>query len=239
MELDALRAAVRAFADARDWGKYHSPRNLAMAVSVEAGELLELFLWAEDDGPQPASAARAAQVADEAADVLICLLNLCDRAGIDLSAAVVDKLARAEAKYPADQVRGKALKYDEYPTWDGARHVVMDDPVPALFVAALDGGDPATPTVIGTCPRVDGAPWRFEAGPGGAVTLVDPESGQAMPLTASIEAFDEAAAVLVALDTTDARAVSAAIAQVRALDPARFDDPAAGWQSWLGELLRR
>lgn len=239
MELDALRARVRAFADARDWGRYHSPRNLAMAVSVEAGELLELFLWTDDGGPQPANPVRAAQVADEAADVLICLLNLCDRAGIDLSAAVVDKLARAEAKYPADQVRGKALKYDEYPTWDGAKHVAIDDPLPALFVAALDGGDPASPTVIGTCPRVDAAPWRFEAGADGAVSLVDPDTGHAMPLTSSVRAFDEAAAVLVALDTTDLRAVASAIAQVRALDPARFDDPAAGWQRWLGELLGR
>lgn len=112
--LTDLTARVRAFAIERDWQQFHSPRNLAMAVSVEAAELLQLYLWCADEGPQPLTEARGAKVADEAADVLICLLNLCDRAGIDLGDAVIDKLARAERKYPADRVRGKALKYDEY-----------------------------------------------------------------------------------------------------------------------------
>lgn len=112
-----LQAKVRAFADERDWGQFHSPRNLAMALSVEAGELLELYLWSADDGPQPPVATRESKVADEAADVFICLLNLCDRAGIDLVAATEAKLARAAAKYPAGRVRGQALKYDEYADW--------------------------------------------------------------------------------------------------------------------------
>lgn len=112
--LEQLQAKVRAFADEREWGKFHSPRNLAMAVSVEAGELLELYLWAADDGPQPPVAERNAKVADEAADVLMCLLNLCDRAGIDLAAALEQKLAKAAEKYPVDRVKGQALKYDEY-----------------------------------------------------------------------------------------------------------------------------
>ncbi len=115
--LSELQARVRAFADDRDWGQFHSPRNLAMAVSVEAGELIALYLWSADDGPQPLVAERAPKVADEAADVLLCLLNLCDRAGIDLATALEAKLARAERKYPAERVRGKALKYDEYPDW--------------------------------------------------------------------------------------------------------------------------
>lgn len=112
--LDPLRAEVRAFVEERDWAQFHSPRNLAMALSVEANELLELFLWSRDDGPQPAVAARVPKVADEAADVFLCLLNLCDRMDIDLEAALRDKLRRAREKYPADVVRGKALKYDEY-----------------------------------------------------------------------------------------------------------------------------
>jgi dCTP diphosphatase len=112
--LDPLVQEVRAFVAERDWAQFHSPRNLAMALSVEAGELLELFLWSRDDGPQPAVEARVPKVADEAADVFLCLLNLCDRMGIDLEAALHDKLARAREKYPADVVRGKALKYDEY-----------------------------------------------------------------------------------------------------------------------------
>lgn len=115
--LTELQAKVRAFADARDWGRYHSPRNLAMALSVEAAELLELYLWSTDDGPQPPEPSRVPKVADEAADVLICLLNFCDRAGIDLADALDRKLAAAELKYPVDRVRGRARKYDEYDEW--------------------------------------------------------------------------------------------------------------------------
>jgi dCTP diphosphatase len=128
MEISELTRRVRAFAEERDWARYHSPKNLAMAVSVEAGELLELFLWTDDQSPgQPTSPERAARVADEAADVMICLLNLCDRAGIDLGQAVASKLERAALKYPAHLVRGRALKYDEYPSWDGSGHTAVPD----------------------------------------------------------------------------------------------------------------
>ncbi|MEM9696396.1 MAG: nucleotide pyrophosphohydrolase [Myxococcota bacterium] len=113
-DLDAMRAALRTFNEERDWSKFHSSRNLAMALSVEAGELLELFLWSRDDGPQPAVAAREARVAEEAADVLICLLNFCERAGVDLEPAFWDKLQRNRERYPAEKTRGKMLKYDEY-----------------------------------------------------------------------------------------------------------------------------
>lgn len=112
-DLAALTRQVRAFNEARDWGRYHSPRNLAMALSVEAGELLELFLWASDDGPQPPVASRLPRVADEAADVLICLLNFCDRAGVDLEAAFTEKLARNAAKYPVERARGRLEKSTE------------------------------------------------------------------------------------------------------------------------------
>ncbi|MCB9780737.1 MAG: nucleotide pyrophosphohydrolase [Alphaproteobacteria bacterium] len=111
--LQHLKDRVRAFNDERDWGRYHSPRNLAMALSVEAGELLELYLWASDDGPQPPVGSREPKVAQEAADVLICLLNLCDRAGIDLAAAVDEKLARNAEKYPVEAARGRLEKSTE------------------------------------------------------------------------------------------------------------------------------
>lgn len=109
-----LRARLRAFNAERDWSRYHCPRNLAMALSVEAGELLALYLWSEDGGPQPAVSSRVPRVADEAADVAICLLNLCEAAGIDLAAAMEDKLARNAARYPVERVRGRMEKYDEY-----------------------------------------------------------------------------------------------------------------------------
>lgn len=111
--LGELRAALRRFNSERDWARYHSPRNLAMALSVEAGELLELYLWSSDDGPQPPVESRQAKVADEAADVLICLLNLCEQAEVDLSAAVAAKLARNAEKYPVDKARGRLEKSGE------------------------------------------------------------------------------------------------------------------------------
>jgi dCTP diphosphatase len=112
--IEALRQRLREFNRARDWGQYHSPRNLAMALSAEAGELLALYLWCEDDGPQPRVASREPRVAEELADVAICLLNLANEAGVDISEAVAAKLSSNEEKYPVGRVRGKMLKYDEY-----------------------------------------------------------------------------------------------------------------------------
>ena len=117
--LSELQATVRAFSEERDWARYHSPRNLAMALSVEVGELLELYLWTEDEGPQPLTDARRERVAGEAADVLMCLLNFCERADIDLAAALEAKLEVAAHKYPVERVKGQALKYDEYDEWEG------------------------------------------------------------------------------------------------------------------------
>ena len=108
-----LTEHLRSFNEARDWGRYHSPRNLAMALSVEAAELLELYLWSSDDGPQPPVSERRPRVAEEAADVLICLLNFCDQAGIDLQRAFDEKLRLNASKYPAEQARGRLEKSSE------------------------------------------------------------------------------------------------------------------------------
>ncbi len=108
-----MREEVAAFNAERDWARYHSPRNLAMALTVEAGELLELFLWSSDEGPQPPVESRLPRVAEEAADVMICLLNLCDRSGIDLAAAVQAKLARNAERYPVQLARGRLEKSTE------------------------------------------------------------------------------------------------------------------------------
>lgn len=111
--LAGLQERVRSFNEERDWGRYHSPRNLAMALSVEAAELLELYLWSSDDGPQPPVESRRPRVAEEAADVMICLLNLCERAGVDLEEAVLAKLARNAEKYPVEAARGRLEKSSE------------------------------------------------------------------------------------------------------------------------------
>ena len=89
-----------------------------MAVNVEASELLELFLWCSDEGPQPITQSRRDQVSGEVGDILMCLLNFCDHMNIDPIRALEDKLKVAKDKYPVDRVRGQALKYDEYPEWN-------------------------------------------------------------------------------------------------------------------------
>ncbi len=82
-----------------------------MALSVEAAELLECFLWVKDGEQIPES--KKDHIAEEAADVLICLMNFCDKANIDLAKAFENKLARNEQKYPVDKARGSRAKYDE------------------------------------------------------------------------------------------------------------------------------
>ncbi len=114
--LAAIRAELQAFNAERDWSQYHSPRNLAMAVSAEAGELLALYLWSADGGPQPPVATRTTKVEEEAADVLISLLNLCNAAGIDLAAAVERKLLANAERYPVEASRGRLEKYTELKT---------------------------------------------------------------------------------------------------------------------------
>jgi NTP pyrophosphatase (non-canonical NTP hydrolase) len=109
--LAALRNRLRAFNDERDWALYHTPRNLAMALSVEAAELLQLYLWSQD-GALPVEDRRP-RVAAEAADVLISLLNFCEAEGLDLAAAVEAKLLANAERYPAEVARGRLEKYDE------------------------------------------------------------------------------------------------------------------------------
>lgn len=108
-----IQNKIRQFNQERDWGQYHSPRNIAMALSVEAGELLELFLWSADDGPQPPVDSRKAKVNDEVADVLICLLNFCDQMEIDLLAVTAEKIERNRLKYPVEKSSGRLEKHDE------------------------------------------------------------------------------------------------------------------------------
>src|SRR3954462_8829920 len=108
--LDELTAALRAFADARDWRQFHDPKNLAMLVASEAGELLAEYRWVPGDAADARSRepeARA-RIADEIADVGIALLLLCDRIGLDLAAAIQDKLAKNAARYPVETSRGRA-----------------------------------------------------------------------------------------------------------------------------------
>ena len=111
--LDGLRDALRAFAAARDWGQFHSPKNLAMALSVEAAELVEIFQWVTEADSRKLDAAAKAAASEEIADVLLYLIRLSDRLGIDPLAAAEHKLIANARKYPVDKARGTSTKYTE------------------------------------------------------------------------------------------------------------------------------
>jgi NTP pyrophosphatase (non-canonical NTP hydrolase) len=109
--LDALRLRIREFAEARAWEPYHTPKNLVMALSVEASELLEPFQWLTAEQSQRLDAAQLDAVRQEIADVLIYLTRLADLLQIDLLEAAADKLAINARKYPVDKAYGNARKY--------------------------------------------------------------------------------------------------------------------------------
>lgn len=111
--LEVLKAQVAEFAAERDWTQFHNPKNLAMAVSAEAGELLEHFQWLTP--AQAADLPRVArdEIALECADVLLFLLRLCDQLDIDLAASARKKMALNAHKYPVHKSRGRATKYDK------------------------------------------------------------------------------------------------------------------------------
>jgi NTP pyrophosphatase (non-canonical NTP hydrolase) len=113
-ELEQLRAIVRQFVDERDWDQFHTPKNLAAALTVEAAELLEHFQWLRDGRAEELGADKLLEVRHEMADVLVYLVRLADKLDVDLLAAVQDKMVLNRAKYPADLVRGDARKYYEY-----------------------------------------------------------------------------------------------------------------------------
>lgn len=115
-DLLALRDSVRQFVDERDWDQFHTPRNLACALSVEAAELLEPFQWLDKGTAQELDEEASKQVRHEMADVLTYLIRLADKLDVDLYQAVLEKMALNRQKYPADQVRGDARKYTAYPT---------------------------------------------------------------------------------------------------------------------------
>lgn len=112
--LDHLNARLLAFARDRDWEQFHSPKNLAMALAGEAGELLEHFQWLSEQQSDALVSAKREAIALEMADILIYLLRLGERLKIDLIAAVEQKIAINEQRYPADKVRGDARRADEY-----------------------------------------------------------------------------------------------------------------------------
>jgi dCTP diphosphatase len=110
--LEALAARLAEFARERDWDQFHSPKNLAMALAGEVGEVIEHFQWLSEQQSRELSPEARDAVALELADVLLYLVRLADQLGIDLSAAALRKIELNAEKYPAGEFRGSARKYD-------------------------------------------------------------------------------------------------------------------------------
>lgn len=111
---DALRLRLLEFRRDRDWEQFHSPKNLAAAISVEAAELLEHYQWAADSEVVQVTAERRADIADEIADIAILLTYLANDLSFDLETIVESKLKRNAEKYPVAKSKGKSLKYDRF-----------------------------------------------------------------------------------------------------------------------------
>ena len=112
-EIEELQAALRRFAEERDWGQFHTPKNLAAALSVEAAELLEHFQWLTDEQSRQLTDEQRQAVGHEIADVLLYLLQLSDKLGIDPLEAARQKMKINAGNYPADKARGSIRKYTE------------------------------------------------------------------------------------------------------------------------------
>jgi NTP pyrophosphatase (non-canonical NTP hydrolase) len=113
-DLLLLRDKMRAFAEARDWDQFHSPKNLSMALMVEVAELIEHFQWLTEAQSFDLAAENKSAVSEELADILLYLVRLSDKLGVDLLEAALRKLEKNAVKYPAELVRGSAKKYSEY-----------------------------------------------------------------------------------------------------------------------------
>lgn len=112
--LDDLNEKLLAFARERDWEQFHSPKNLSMALAGEAGELIEHFQWLSEEASADLGVEKKDQVALEMADILIYLIRLSERLGIDLVDAAYRKIAMNQARYPSERVRGDARRAEEY-----------------------------------------------------------------------------------------------------------------------------
>ncbi|HEY0562193.1 MAG TPA: nucleotide pyrophosphohydrolase [Methylophilus sp.] len=112
--LDGLRATVNAFVEARDWAQFHSPKNLAMAMIVEAAEVVEHFQWMTEADSRALDAEQKVQVGQELADTFVYLLRIAEVCGIDLIQATQAKIELNAKKYPVEKAKGSNAKYTAY-----------------------------------------------------------------------------------------------------------------------------
>ena len=112
--ISALTTRIRAFTEARDWRQFHSPKDMAVAIAAEAGELLQHFVWQQEAQIAGRVAARRDEIASEIADIGILLFEMAGDLGLDLGAVMEAKIERNESRYPVEKARGTNLKYNEF-----------------------------------------------------------------------------------------------------------------------------
>ena len=112
--LDSLQKAYDVFVAERDWEQFHTPKNLALSLSLEAAEVLEIFQWKSDEQSRNLAPPDLENLEDELGDVLLYLLRLSKKFDVDLLACAEKKLVKNAAKYPVEKVKGSAKKYTEY-----------------------------------------------------------------------------------------------------------------------------
>ena len=113
-ELITLRNSLRKFSEERDWDQFHSPKNLSMALIVEASELVEHFQWLTEQQSMDLPVEKHQAIGEEIADIFIYLIRISDKLDIDLIQAANKKLEKNKSKYPVDLVKGSSKKYTEY-----------------------------------------------------------------------------------------------------------------------------
>ncbi|RXJ98269.1 nucleotide pyrophosphohydrolase [Arcobacter sp. CECT 8989] len=113
MNLDSIQNEIKSFSKKRDWDKFHSPKNLSMALSVEASELVEIFQWLTEEQSYNLGDSKKLHAEEEVADIAIYLLRICTKLDIDLEDAILKKMKKNEEKYPVEKVKGSAKKYTE------------------------------------------------------------------------------------------------------------------------------
>lgn len=113
-DIETLKHRLRDFAEQRDWDQFHSPKNLSMALIVEAAELVEQFQWLTEEESKQIQGDKLEAVRQELADIQIYLIKIADKLNVDLLDAVEKKIEINEAKYPVEKVKGKHKKYSEY-----------------------------------------------------------------------------------------------------------------------------
>ena len=112
IDIEKMQSAQRVFDKERDWSKFHSPKSMAIALSIESSELLEIFQWLTDQ--ESFEPKKMEAISDEVGDILFTLIRFIDLLDIDLEEAFWKKFAKIKTNYPAEKVRGSALKYSDY-----------------------------------------------------------------------------------------------------------------------------